>query len=150
MKRLCFVLTIGCLLALAGSPAEVEGKACQLDGVWYGNNTYGGDLVMTITKTGGGHYTALAMNPETSAQGEFIFKRRGQYETTWMTYVDNGDGTWLAAYMYGDVEMTGCGSWTAETTWDLYLFVPQQGQDPFDDGVLIDSIEIELNYWRMP
>lgn len=150
MRRLCLVLMIGCLLAAVPDVAGAKRNDCKLDGVWYGFNTYGHDFVMTITKSEGGHYTAVVINPETDGQGEFVFKRRGEYETSWMTYFDNGDGTWTAVYMRGDVEMTGCDSWKALMDWELYVFTPGIGQDPFD-GFQLPTLEgIELHYRRLP
>ena len=147
LNRVCLILAIACVLAMAPAPAEA---GCGLDGIWYGNNSLGGDFVLTITKTGGGRHTAAGTNPEGTGQGEFVFKRAGEYETTWLAYIDNGDGTWLAFYMYGNVEMTSCDTWTAQTTWDLYVFEPGEFQDPFVDGIQLPSVEVELNYRRMP
>ena len=154
MKRFWLRLVLAGLVVAALGTAQASAKSCKLDGVWYGFNTLGYDLVMTITKTGGGRYTAIVMNPETNAQGEFVFKRQGEYDTTWLTYIDGGPlgfpGQWLAFHMTGDVEKTGCNSWTAVTNWDGYLFTPGLGEDPFANPPVMTFPGVELFYTRMP
>ena len=153
MKRLWMIVVFVGLLAAALGTAQANADSCNLDGVWYGFNTFGEDFPMTITNTGGGHYTAVVINPNTSAQGEFVFKRRGEYETTWLTYVDGEPfgytGQWLAVYMTGDVEMTSCDSWSAASVWDVHTFTPGTGQDPFANPP-VDSIPVSLFYTRIP
>ena len=153
MKQAWMVVVLVGLTAVALGTAPVAADSCDLDGLWYGFSTVGEDFPMTITKTGGGHYTAVVINPNTNAQGEFIFERRGEYETKWLTYADGEPygfpGLWLAVYMTGDVEMTSCDSWSADTVWDIYLFTPGTGQDPFA-GPPVNSIPVSLYYTRVP
>ena len=88
------------------------------------------------------------------AQAEFVFKRRGEYETTWLVDADgepNGyPGQWLAVYMSGDVEMTSCDSWWMVADWEVYAFTPGLGQDPFANPPVLTIPGIELYYTRMP
>jgi hypothetical protein len=155
MKRIYFGLVlVGLLLAVPGT-ADAKNNSCKLDGLWYGFNTAGEDFVMTITNTGGRKYTALVINPTANAQGEFIFKRRGKYETTWLAYADGlpygFPGKMLAVYMTGEMEMTGCDSWVAITDWYVYAFNPGVGEDPFVDGDLVNTWpDMELYYKRLP
>jgi hypothetical protein len=55
----------------------------------------------------------------------------------------------LAIVPYGEVKMTSCNSW--EATFGTDVFGYNFGQDPFKDGVLINSLEpYGASYSRLP
>lgn len=156
MKRVFACAAFAGALMLTPGILGANGSPCSLEGTWYGFNSAGNDVVMTIARTGAKSYSAFVVIPAGSAHGEFVRQPGGDFETTWMGYSEGPNfgyppGTMVMYYMYGDAAMDGCDRWTATTDWDVYLFNEGLQEDPFEDGVYQFTLPgIELIYKRMP
>lgn len=165
MRKLTLaIVVIG--LVVAAAPANAL-KGCSIEGTWFGSNELGEHFVHTIIKTGAGRYKSVGQSPALGpdqintpglvapfhgVHGELVKKGPRKYSSTWMLtwMVDSAIyGLPLAAIVpYGDVKMTSCNRWKATFGADVYLF--DYGQDPFEDGILLDSLEpFKASYWRL-
>jgi hypothetical protein len=159
MKRGFLVLTFVAAALLLPGALSANGDPCSLEGTWYGSNTYGGDYVMTIARTGAGSYSAVLVAGGDGAHGEFL-RQPGHggraYDTTWLGYGDGPDygypeGFKLMFYMHGEASQSGCDLWRATTDWDIYLFNAGVQEDPFAEAEYLFTLPgIELTYRRLP
>ncbi len=165
MRKLTLA-TIAVGLLVAATPASAA-KKCTIEGTWFGSNELGEHFVHTIMRTGPGEYKSIGQSPalqlpalETpglvapfyGVHGELVKKGPRKYQSTWiLTWMMDPAvyGLPLAAIVpYGDIKMASCNRWKATFGVDVYLY--DYGQDPFEDGFLIESVEpFKASYWRL-
>lgn len=164
MKRTCLCLAVlGLLLAApVASQAPSEG-ACDIQGTWYGFNTFGEPYIQTINRTGAKSYTSVAQGPSAPAplfdfvigkfsgfQGDLTRTARNQFDGTWliMDWIDptydfdtdpffNGAGCGTGWNMMALVVFGPVTMPTCDswtTTFDLEFIAYSFGTDPFTDG----------------
>ena len=164
VKNLCLSLAVlGMLLAAPVLSQAPEGGACEIQGTWYGFNTFGEPYLQTITRTGAKSYTAVAQGPplpvpffdfvigkSTGFHGELIRTGLNQFDASWLI-IDWIDPTYDfdTDFFFGGA---GCGAgWSlmalavfgpitmpACDAWtanfDLEFIAYNFGTDPFADG----------------
>jgi len=169
MKRLCIFVAVFAVLVTAPGVLQAKGtRSCKIQGTWYGTNELVETYVLTISRTGPKTYSAVGQSPALppdpnvipgviapffGVQGDLVRTGPGTFDSTWMLiwWVDpNIYGFQLMAIVpFGEVVLTSCDSFEATFGTDLYLY--NFGQDPFEDGVLFDSLEpYGAAYRRLP
>lgn len=169
MKRLCILVAIFAVLMTAPGVLQAKGaKSCKIQGTWYGSNELGDTFVMTITRTGPKTYSAVGQGPALpvdpnvfpgviapffGVQGDLVRTGPATFDSTWILiwWVDpNIYGYQLMAIVpFGKVVLSTCDSFEATFGTDLLLY--DFGQDPFEDGYLLDSLEpYGAAYKRLP
>jgi hypothetical protein len=169
MKRLCiFVAAFAVLVTLPGALQAKGAGSCKIEGTWYGSNGLGDAFVITITRTGPKTYSAVGQSPALppdpdvtpgviapffGVQGDLVRTGRSTFDSTWMLiwWVDPEIYGYqlMAIVPFGEVVLSSCDSFEAVFGTDVFLY--NFGQDPFEDGVLVNSLEpYGAAYKRLP
>jgi hypothetical protein len=163
LVALAVVLSAG--VANAEKPREenLGGKGCSIEGTWHGYNEEGQSFVMTITRTGPETFSAVGQSPVVSpvfpgvlavfngVQGDLTRTGPGEFDSTWMAIWLLDPDAWGeldrgAIVSYGEITMPDCDTWEATFYSDAIAY--SFGQNPFEDGFVVDSTGPTAAYYK--
>jgi len=164
MRRLLATIFVLGLVLCIGTAQAGQGGNCSPEGTWYGDNTFGAQWIVTITRSGPNTYTTVMDEPgppwegathDTDWRGELVKTGPHQYAWTTMAYaLAEVGGPWspfefLLGHCPLTAEFTSCDSWEGSGICDFYGYF--LGQDSFEEAIYVLSLEeLQASFKRMP
>lgn len=151
------LVAVPCLAQKAGGGA---GNECSPDGTWFGSNALGQNYIFTVTRVGGGRYTAVAdgltdpafCSENTAFRGELKRTGPNTYELRQILLCNSG-GTLLLWAASGELVFTDCNHFDALFD-NIGAYFWGTGFTPFDDPFHFPFIPpgdpLPGSYDRMP
>jgi hypothetical protein len=148
------------LPAFANGPGGGAGNECSPNGTWFGSNGLGQDYLFTITRVGGGRYTAVSdgltvpdfCSENTAFRGDLVRTGPDTFELRQILICDSY-GTLLLWASSGEVVFTDCDHFDALfDNIGAYFWAPgiTPFVDPFDVPLIPPGDPLPASYDRMP